>query len=173
MEDVLHRTVTIMEIIHRKSLPVLHEEAGVLTCLYTGTRYRHWLFPGVPEMFDAIKEAGVFIGLIANTDWPCFAMQMAFKSAGISGYFDTWTISCDEAVRKPEAAIFAAAQRKSGLNTPGRRILYVGDDVAADIEGAKRYGWDAALRRSKTKTSGGLADFEFDESGELAGFVLG
>lgn len=54
----------------------------------------------------------------------------------------------------------------------GKRLLYVGNDLEADIKGARAAGWATAMRKSTHLTSGGLADFEFDETAELLRFVL-
>ena len=48
---------------------------------------------------------------------------------------------------KPAAAMFAAAAE--ALDTPGERILHVGDDWWADVVGAKRAGWLAAYLRDR------------------------
>lgn len=153
--------------------PVLSpEETAVVTVGYAGPRYRHWLYPGTDRMLAELAEAGVYLGLIANTAWPGFAMATALAGVGIGRYFQTMVISCDEGLVKPDPEIFKIARRRAGLTDPRVRILYVGDSVEADIRGAKSVGWHAALRRCPAKSSNGLADFEFDDNGKLVEFVL-
>ncbi|MBN1809701.1 MAG: HAD-IA family hydrolase [Planctomycetes bacterium] len=159
-------------LVRELKIELADEDTAVLTAVYAGPRYKHWLFEGVPEMLKSIKEAGIYVGLIANTAWPEFAMRTAYSGAGICMYFDSMTISCDEGCEKPDARIFGIALEKARLKD-GARILYVGDSIRCDIKGAKGVGWDAAFRRSGGKGSGGLADFEFEESQEAAEFICG
>jgi FMN phosphatase YigB (HAD superfamily) len=149
------------------------EQAAVVTVCYCGPRYRHWLYPDTERMLSELRDAGLLLGVIANTAWPGFAMETAFAGVGIRKYFQTMVISCDESVAKPDPAIFEIALRRIGLFGRPSRILYVGDSVEKDIRGAKGVGWDAALRRSSAVSSDGLADFEFDESLEVLQQVFG
>ena len=153
-----------------KELDLTREEIVIATDAYAGPRYRTWLFPGTEDMLSRLAGAGVYVGLIANTDWPGFTFERLLTGVGLRRYFRTLVISCDEGVAKPDPKIFRIALERSGME--GRRILYVGDSIECDIEGARGVGWDAALRLSVHEGSGGLAVFEFAESSELADFVL-
>ena len=162
----------LLRVVEELSLPLSEEQTAVVTVAYAGPRYRHWVFPDTHELLGRLTEAGIHLGLIANTAWPGFAMHTALTGVGLGRYFDAMVISCDEGVAKPDPAIFRAARRRAGL-TDTARVLYVGDSVENDIRGAKGVGWDAALRRSSAPTSAGLADFEFDHSLELLPFIFG
>jgi putative hydrolase of the HAD superfamily len=162
----------LLRLVEELGLPLSAEQTAIVTVAYAGPRYRHWVFPDTHELLGRLTEAEIYLGLIANTAWPGFAMHTALTGVGLARYFDTMVISCDEGVAKPDPAIFRIARRRAGL-TDTARVLYVGDNVEKDIRGAKAVGWDAALRRSSTPTSAGLADFEFDHSLELLPFIFG
>lgn len=167
-----HTYVRLMTgLIERLKLPLGSEVAACLADAYAGPRFRPWVFPGTHEMLHDLREAGVYLGVIANTAWPGFCMDRAFAGVGLLPYFRMRVYSGDEGLEKPDPAFFRLAERNSGQ--AGKRILYVGDSLAYDVDGAKAVGWSAALRRSKESTSQGRADFEFDHSKELAAYVLG
>ncbi len=147
------------------------EVAACLADAYAGPRYADWLFPGTRKMLADLRDAGLYLGLIANTAWPSFCMDRALSGVGLLSFFRTRIYSGDEGIEKPDPAIFSLAARDSGQ--AGRRILYVGDSLEKDIEGARAAGWPAALRRSGVSAGSGRADFEFDRCQELVEFVLG
>ena len=162
----------LLRLVEEFGWPLSPEQTAIVTVAYAGPRYRHWVFADTHELLAQLDDAGIHLGLIANTAWPGFAMRTALTGVGLARYFDTMVISCDEGVAKPDQAIFRVARRRAGL-TDTARVLYVGDDIEKDIRGAKNVGWDAALRRSSAPTSEGLADFEFDRSLELLPFIFG
>jgi len=164
----------VEDVFERLGLAPAPEVAAVLADAYAGPRYRSWLYPGTPEMVEALHGAGLHLGIIANTGWPGFTMDRAFRGVGLLSFFRTRVYSCDVSIDKPDERIFRLATELSGLPSghDPSRILYVGNSLVHDIEGAAGVGWRTALRRSTCETSGGLADFEFDESGELTEYVL-
>ncbi|HUW81302.1 MAG TPA: HAD-IA family hydrolase [Phycisphaerae bacterium] len=162
----------LLRVVDQLGLPLSAEQTAIVTVAYAGPRYRHWVFPDTHKLLAQLTDAGIRLGLIANTAWPGFAMHTALAGVGLARYFDFMVISCDEGVAKPDPAIFRVARRRAGL-TDTARVLYVGDDIEKDIRGAKDAGWDAALRRSSAPTSEGLADFEFDHSLEVLPFIFG
>ena len=145
------------------------EEILCVTDAYAGPRYRSWLFPGTEETLRCIHERGILMGLIANTAWPGYSMDRIYRGVGLIDYLKVRVYSGDEGVSKPNVEIFRIAERRSGME--GKSLLFVGNSVRADIQGAKDAGWWAALKRSSETTSGGLADFEFDETPEVLDFI--
>jgi len=71
---------------------------------------------------------------------------------------------------RDHTAIFRLAEQLSGF--AGKRILYVGNDVDADIKGAAAAGWSTAFRCSNNLTTAGLANVEFDHISELVRYCL-
>ncbi len=163
--------VLMTEFLVRLGLDLGTDVAAVLASAYAGPRYVSWIYPGTGEMLESLAGAGVKLGIIANTAWPGFTMDRAFAGAGLLGHFRVRIYSCDVGLSKPDERIFRLAEELSGAY--GDELLYVGDSVANDIEGASRVGWRTALRRSSCPSSDGLADFEFDDSLQLAEFAKG
>ena len=59
-------------------------------------------------------------------------------SIGIAGYFERALAARDAGMLKPDPRIFALLLERAGLDAA--RALHVGDDVVADVEGARRAG---------------------------------
>ena len=97
------------------------------------------IFPHVPETLEWLKHEGYAVGLISNTGrtWGMFLRKIQDR-LGIGKYFDARIFSDEVRVRKPEPRIFKEALSTMGL--PPGRVVHVGDDVTADIAGAKGHG---------------------------------
>jgi len=100
------------------------------------------LFPHIPETLARLKADGYAIGLVSNTGrtWGRYLRQVQDR-LGIGKYFDARVFSDEVGIRKPEAGIFEVALSKLGL--PPEHVVHVGDDVTADIAGAKGHGMRA------------------------------
>jgi HAD superfamily hydrolase (TIGR01549 family) len=151
-------------------LPLGPEAAACLADAYAGPRYASWLFPGTEQALRTLSESGYRLGIIANTTWPGFCMDRAFAGVGLLPYLSLRVYSGDIGLEKPDPAIFRLAERLGGLS--GQRILYVGNDLEADIKGAAAVGWSTAFRRTDHATTAGLADLEFDHIAELVRYCL-
>lgn len=157
-------------VVSELQLPVGSEGAACLADAYAGPRYTSWLFPGTEHTLRTLCENGYRLGIIANTAWPGFCMDRAFAGVGLLPFLSIRIYSGDIGIEKPDPAIFRLAERIGGLE--GKRILYVGNDVEADIRGAAAVGWSTAFRRTGQLTTAGLADVEFDHISELVPYCL-
>ena len=146
-------------------LPLRDDEVVYATGVYSGPRYRSWMFPGVAEAMARLAGAGLPMGLIANTAVPGWIMDRNFRGIGILHHLPVRVYSGDEGVEKPDTEIFRRAEQRAGLG--GRRLVYMGDLVANDVVGATGVGWTTILFRSGASTSDGAADFEIDAWAEL------
>ncbi len=151
-------------------LPLGTEAAACLADAYAGPRYASWLFPGTEDALRTLTDKGYRLGIIANTAWPGFCMDRAFAGVGLLPFFGIRIYSGDIGIEKPDPAIFRLAERIGGL--AGKSILYVGNDVEADIKGAAAAGWSTAFRRGNHATTAGPADMEFDHISELVRYCL-
>lgn len=147
------------------------EVAACLSHAYAGPRYRHWLYPGTHEMLQTLSNAGLYLGVIANTAWTGHCMDRAFAGVGLLPFFNLRTYSSDLGITKPDPAIFKITQRNAGLSDPSR-ILYVGDRAEKDVAGAHAAGWRAALRVPSHGTAASKAELEFTNWRELINFIL-
>lgn len=157
------------ELVDYLGLPIGDEEAALLADAYAGPRYSAWLFPGTMEVMEILFDAGVYLGVIANTAWPGFSMDRAFAGVGLLPYFSTRVYSGDIGLAKPDPRIFEHALQVSGRSAED--ILYVGNDLEKDVRGASGVGWATAFRATDDAGSGGLADFDFKETHELLDFI--
>lgn len=95
------------------------------------------LMPGALETLEKL-EGKYRLGLVSNfTHSP--TVTRALDELGLSRYLQTVVISADVGVRKPSPVVFKKAMEKLGLSDPGK-VLFVGDDVDADIIGAIEVG---------------------------------
>jgi HAD superfamily hydrolase (TIGR01549 family) len=146
------------------------DEVVYVTGVYSGPRYRSWLFPGVGEVLEELHALGIPMGLIANTDVPGWVMDRNFRGVGLFHYFPVRLYSGDEGIEKPDPRIFELAAERANLS--GRRLIYMGDRVDKDVAGASAAGWSSILFRSALENSGGAADFEIDSWSELKAILL-
>jgi putative hydrolase of the HAD superfamily len=104
------------------------------------------LVPAPPDAGQLLARlAGRFrLGILSN--WPLAAVIDRYAAAaGWQSHLAAIVVSQRVGAIKPDPDIFAAAA--TALDTPGPRILHVGDDWLADVVGAKRAGWRAAYLR--------------------------
>src|SRR2546421_10197176 len=111
------------------------------------------LFPHVPETLEELKREGLAIGLVSNTGrtWGRYVRKLQDRF-GIGRFFDVRIFSDEVGVRKPRPAIFEAALE--GLGLPADRVVHLGDDVDADVIGAKDVGMRAVWFQTDRKGYG-------------------
>ncbi len=107
-----------------------------------------WLFDGrFDQLFDDVKPTlaglqarGLRLGVISNFGTHLPGVLANFQ---LDGCFDFVIVSAAVGVAKPDPRIFAMAVEASGR--PPEGLLYVGDHVGDDVEGARAAGVDAVL----------------------------
>lgn len=85
------------------------------------------------------------LGLITNG--PSDMQRAALAKAGIGPYFKAVVVSgdVDVAVRKPDPRIFQIACERLGVAP--EKVLMIGDNLEADIQGAQAFGMQALLKQ--------------------------
>lgn len=102
------------------------------------------------QLCHTIRANHIEIGIITNgfTD----TQNPRLKSSNLNKYFNSITISEEVGYRKPQQEIFSIARAKHP-HIPVEKILMVGDNLEADIHGAKQAGIDACwFHRAGLKT---------------------
>jgi FMN phosphatase YigB (HAD superfamily) len=160
----------IEELFRRLQLAPRRDHVVWVTGVCSGPRFESWLFPGVAQTLERLQEAGLYIGLIANTGVPGWVMDRNFRGVGLLPFFHVRVYSGDEGVEKPDPEIFRRAAARAGLE--GKRLIYMGDHVDKDVAGAEAAGWASVLFRSSESGSDGRADYEIDTWAELPGLLL-
>src|SRR5256712_8259516 len=99
-------------------------------------------FPDLEETLHLLPERGLGIGLISNTgrSWGRYLTDVQ-NAVGIGRYFQTRIYSDELHIRKPDPRIFEAAL--DGLHLAADEVVHVGDDVVADVAGARAVGMRA------------------------------
>ena len=141
--------------------------------------YRGWesyfkdirLFPNVRETLENFRRAGIKMGLLSD-----FPPETKLVNMKLDGYFDT--IVCSEMTGRLKPDPLPFLEMASRMKTEPQGILYVGNSVPYDVEGARRAGMKTALICSAWKKrllaagkkSG--ADFCFSDYRQLNDYVL-
>ena len=137
--------------------------------------YRGWepifskirLFPHVRETLDAFRDKGIRMGILSD-----FPVEVKLKNLEISGYWNAALCSEQTGRLKPDKKPFLDLAGMMGL--PPKEILYVGNSVPYDVEGARKMGMKAALIRPKWKKIPRVreVDFVFYDYRQLRDYVL-
>jgi putative hydrolase of the HAD superfamily len=94
------------------------------------------LFPGARATLEALRAAGITLGLITNGS---VRMQSAKLAAlALTPLFDAVLISDAEGVAKPDAEIFRRALERLGVDAA--QACYVGNHPEVDVAGARAAG---------------------------------
>ncbi len=95
--------------------------------------------PGATEAMQALYRAGIPMVLVA--DGPRETFENLLKPRRIWELFSGHVVSGDVGALKPDARMFDTAMKVLGLKEDDRgRIVMVGNNLARDICGARRYG---------------------------------
>lgn len=91
-----------------------------------------------PETVDSLKRwqaKGIELGVLSNFDSRLYTV---LEVLGLSGFFQSITISSEVGAAKPDPQIFAAALQKH--QCPATAAWHVGDSYQDDYEGARAAG---------------------------------
>ncbi len=97
--------------------------------------------PDAAELFPALRARGLVLGMGSNYDARLWPLLNAFPE--LAPLRDRVVISAAVGVRKPGADFFREVMRAAGCEAG--EVLFVGDDVDNDYEGATAAGMRAAL----------------------------
>lgn len=105
------------------------------------TRYESYrLFPDAIAALEAIREAGLTVGLISNFEgW----LEEMLASWEVAHLFDVLAISGKVGVEKPDPKIFQQALQEARVEPS--EAVYVGDHPRIDVEGAEAVGMTGVL----------------------------
>jgi putative hydrolase of the HAD superfamily len=98
------------------------------------------VYEDVVPTLEALKMRGRRLGIISNFSPNC---ESLLNQLGIGHYFDFFIVSGILGIEKPDPRIFQAAVQAAGRDVS--ELVYVGDSVFHDVEGARKAGMDAVL----------------------------
>ena len=159
---------------------ILHQPAEKVKERTEWLIYRGWepffekikLFSYVKETLDSFHQKGIRMGLLSD-----FPPEKKLENLKIAGYWDAVVCSEIAGRLKPDPLPFLALAGE--MEVPPEDILYVGNSISYDVEGARKAGMKTALIRSgifrrfpgsKRRTS--LPDFTFFDYRQLRDYVL-
>lgn len=103
-----------------------------------------YLDPDVPELFAALRERGLRIGVLSNTIWDRSWHEAIFQRDGVLDLIDGAVYTSEIPWTKPHPAAFKAAMAAVGVDDPAA-CVFVGDRPFDDISGARAVGMRAVL----------------------------
>jgi beta-phosphoglucomutase len=98
------------------------------------------LFDDVMPALQSLASMGLPMAVISNFGTHLRDLLDRFE---LLGFFDPIIVSAEVGIAKPDRRIFDLLAEK--VNLPRHRLLYVGDHIGDDIEGAQSAGLDAVL----------------------------
>ncbi|MFD7712289.1 HAD family hydrolase [Streptomyces sp. NPDC059785] len=84
-------------------------------------------YPDARDVLAALRERGVAIGVVSNIGWD---LRPVFRAHGLDAYVDTYVLSYEHGIQKPDARLFATAC--AALGADPRETVMTGDDRRAD-----------------------------------------
>jgi putative hydrolase of the HAD superfamily len=147
-EDTFHFYVRAvlrgLEPVAAAGVPALEDAAARLAARlrFPGESHRlwRWVLPGVPEALGSLRELGLRLLVVSNSDG---TIERGLAELGLRPYFAAVVDSAVVGFEKPDPRIFEHALGRAGV--PARRALHVGDLYHADVEGARAAGVNAPL----------------------------
>lgn len=101
----------------------------------------HWrIDPEAVTTLDRLKSSGLRLGVISNFDHRVYRI---LGGLGLTGFFDSITISSEAGYAKPRREIFELALRS--LDADAREAMHVGDSAHLDLAAASGAGMVAVL----------------------------
>ena len=100
----------------------------------------------VNDFLDQLNERRVPWGIVTNGRT---SQRGKCRAAGLNKLASFIIVSDEAGYAKPDPRIFRDALTATGLTAPGQ-VMFVGDNPVADIDGARRFGMQAAwIRRGR------------------------
>lgn len=115
------------------------EFAGELLDPVNGGNFQH-VFDDVIPALESLRARGKRLGIISNFSPNC---EPLLKQLELAPYFDFFIVSGILGIEKPDPRIFRAAVDASGKAIA--ELVYVGDSIFHDVEGARGAGMEAIL----------------------------
>lgn len=135
LADLRRRCAQVVRAELGAELAVEEVEAAMLAAI----RFRP--YPEVPGVLAALRARGCALVVVSNWD---VSLHGVLAQTGLRERVDAVVTSAELGVAKPDPAIFAHALELAG-SVPPDEALHAGDDVAADVEGARAAGIAAVL----------------------------
>lgn len=108
------------------------------------------VFPDVPPMLEELIAHNIKIGIVTNAFQPMWMRDRELAEHGLLDYFPDCRISAADVGRlKPDSRIFHHALQR--IDAAPEHVVFIGDNLSADIGGAKKVGMKAVLRKRRVQ----------------------
>jgi HAD superfamily hydrolase (TIGR01509 family)/HAD superfamily hydrolase (TIGR01549 family) len=125
--------------IFEKTWPQRRDLADEMLRWLRESRFDH-LFPDAVPALGSLQRLGLPMAILSN--WGTH-LRDVLKRFDLLDYFEFVIVSSETGLAKPDRRIFDLAVDR--VDHPRQRLLYVGDHMGDDIEGARGAGLDAVL----------------------------
>jgi putative hydrolase of the HAD superfamily len=134
LKDLRRRCAGIVQAELGIALPVGEVKEAMLAAI----RFRP--YPEVPAVLAALRERGAKLVVVSNWD---VSLHDVLERTDLRRFLDGVVTSAEFGAAKPDPRIFRRALVIAGA--PPAEAVHAGDDVEADVEGARAAGIDAVL----------------------------
>ncbi len=111
------------------------------------------VFPDVPDALATLRQHGVEVGIVTNAYHPAAMRDRELDQLGLLPYFprpETRMTAADVGYLKPHPFIFRHALEV--MDAAPEEAVFVGDNLSADIDGARKVGMRGVLRTVHGRT---------------------
>jgi putative hydrolase of the HAD superfamily len=130
--------------IDTKQLNLFYKETELLFMEYKP----QLLFPKIDSLFEEIKAQGKTMNILSNTGFiKGYTLRKIIADYGLEQYFSFQIYSDEVGFSKPNHKIYQLVydQINSSNEITKKEVLHIGDNIVADYNGAKNFGFDAYL----------------------------
>jgi len=120
----------------------LEHDPELLSAYYDFWEPHTFTDPSVRPTWEALRAAGIKVGVLSNTIWPRAWHHRIFERDGVLDLVDGDVYTSEIPWTKPSPKAFAAALEAVGASDPAR-CAYVGDRLFDDVWGAHNAGMRA------------------------------
>lgn len=126
------------------------------------SRRRFELFPEAAAVLRRLRQRYA-VGLVSDAQWVFTEPELALT--GLRDLFEVRVLSSRLGYKKPDPRLFAKAL--GALRVTPEQAVYVGDNPARDLVGARRAGVRCVLFRPSANGTGERADAEIERHADL------
>ena len=140
-----------------------------------GAFYGRAVFPDSAPTLTELRRRGFRIGAVTNRALGGRRFVEELRESGLLEFFETLAISCDDGWLKPHPALFRRALED--LRVAPAEAVMVGDQLRADVMGAKAMGmvavwkrppgWERQEHAALADGTPALPEYTVDDVGEL------
>jgi putative hydrolase of the HAD superfamily len=118
--------------------------AGASSIYWETVRRNSRLYPGIDNMLESLRQRGVIMGLISDTDGLEGMKLLRIEESRLRGFFDAIVVAGEDTKEvKPSPQPFTRACEL--LNVEPNRSVFVGDNPEIDIIGARKLGMKTVI----------------------------